>query len=109
MTPVVHRPTGCRRRRPDLPPAPPPEPVSELRRRTEARLSSGRIIWPEHHRLSADSLVGLTLLVAVGVCQWTQLVFPAWVLLLSLVILFDCPLSRDSHPRMGSSARTGPA
>jgi uncharacterized protein (DUF2252 family) len=62
------------------------------------RLSSGRIIWPEHHRLSADSLVGLTLLVAVGACQWTQLVFPARVLLLTLVILFDCPLSRDSHP-----------
>ena len=36
-------------------------------------------------------LVGLTLLVAAGAYQWTQLVFPAWVLLLSLVILFDRP------------------
>jgi hypothetical protein len=54
-------------------------------------------------------LVGLTPLVAAGACQWTQLVFLAWVLLLSLVILFDCPLSRDSHPRTGSSAPTGPA
>ena len=52
---------------------------------------------------------GLTLLVAAGASQWTQLVFLAWVLLLSLVILFDCPLSRDSHPRTGSSAPTGPA
>ena len=54
-------------------------------------------------------LVGLTLLVATGACQWTQLVFRARVLLLSLVILFDCPLSRDSHPRTGNSAPTGPA
>jgi hypothetical protein len=34
--------------------------------------------------------------------QWTQLVCPAWVLLLSLVILFDRPVSRDSHPARGS-------
>jgi hypothetical protein len=27
---------------------------------------------------------------------------PAWVLLLSLVILFDRPLSHDSHPPRGS-------
>jgi hypothetical protein len=47
-------------------------------------------------------LVGLTLLVAAGVYQWTQLVFPAWVLLLSLVILFDRPLSHDSPPTRGS-------
>ena len=47
-------------------------------------------------------LVGLTLLVAAGAYQWTQLVFPAWVLLLSLVILFDRPLSHDSHPAGGS-------
>ena len=43
-------------------------------------------------------LVGLTLLVAGGAYQWTQLVFPAWVLLLSLQILFDRPLSHDSPP-----------
>jgi len=47
-------------------------------------------------------LVGLTLLVAAGAYQWTQLVFPAWVLLFSLVILFDRPLSHDSHPPPGS-------
>jgi len=47
-------------------------------------------------------LVGLTLLVAAGAYQWTQLVFPAWVLLLSLVILFDRPLSHDSPPTRGS-------
>jgi hypothetical protein len=47
-------------------------------------------------------LVGLTLLVAAGAYQWTQLVFPAWVLLFSLVILFNRPLSHDSHPPPGS-------
>jgi hypothetical protein len=47
-------------------------------------------------------LVGLTLLVAAGAYQWTQLGFPAWVLLFSLVILFDRPLSHDSHPAPGS-------
>ena len=47
-------------------------------------------------------LVGLTLLVAAGAYQWTQLVFPAWVLLFSLVILFDRSLSDDSHPLPGS-------
>lgn len=47
-------------------------------------------------------LVGLTLLVAAGAYQWTQLVFPPWVLLLSLVILFDRPPSHDSCPEPGS-------
>ena len=47
-------------------------------------------------------LVGLTLLVAAGAYQWTQLVFPAWVLLVSLVILLDRPLSHDRHPARGS-------
>jgi predicted metal-binding membrane protein len=47
-------------------------------------------------------LVGLTLLVAAGAYQWTQLVFPAWVLLVSLVILLDRPLSHDRHPSRGS-------
>jgi hypothetical protein len=42
-------------------------------------------------------LVGLVLLVAAGRYQWTQLVFPAWVLLFSVVILFHRPPSRDSH------------
>jgi hypothetical protein len=47
-------------------------------------------------------LVGLTLLVAAGAYQWTQLVFPAWVVLVSLVILFDRPLSHDRHLARGS-------
>jgi hypothetical protein len=47
-------------------------------------------------------LVGLTLLVAAGAYQWTQLVFPAWVLLVSLVILLDRPLSHDRDPARGS-------
>jgi hypothetical protein len=47
-------------------------------------------------------LVGLTLLVAAGAYQWTQLVFPVWVLLVSLVILFDRPLSQDGYPARGS-------
>ena len=47
-------------------------------------------------------LVGLTLLVAAGAYQWTQLVFPAWVLLVSLVILFDRPLSHDRYAARGS-------
>ena len=40
-------------------------------------------------------LVALVLLVAAGEHKWTQLVFPAWVLLLSVVILFTAPVRRD--------------
>jgi hypothetical protein len=39
-------------------------------------------------------LVALTLLVAAGEHKWFQLLFPAWVLLVSLVILFVRPSSR---------------
>jgi hypothetical protein len=39
-------------------------------------------------------LAALTLLVAAGEHKWTQLVFPVWVLLVSVVILFVRP-SRD--------------
>ena len=52
---------------------------------------------------------GLTLLVAAGAHQWTQLVFPAWVLLLSLVILFDRPLSHDSRPEPGELSTHQPS
>ena len=39
--------------------------------------------------------VALVLLVAAGEHKWTQLVFPAWVLLLSVVILVTRPAIRD--------------
>ena len=54
-------------------------------------------------------LVGLTLLVAAGAYQWTQLVFPAWVLLLSPVILFDRPLGHDSRPEPGELSTHQPS
>ena len=40
--------------------------------------------------------VALALLVAAGEHKWTQLVFPAWVLLVSVVILFTRPVSRPA-------------
>jgi hypothetical protein len=40
--------------------------------------------------------VALVLLVAAGEHKWTQLVFPAWVLLLSVVILVTRPAVRDT-------------
>ncbi len=40
--------------------------------------------------------VALVLLVAAGEHKWTQLVFPGWVLLLSVVILVTRPAVRDS-------------
>jgi hypothetical protein len=40
-------------------------------------------------------LVALILLVAAGEQKWFQLMFPAWVLLVSVVILFTRPPSRD--------------
>jgi hypothetical protein len=43
--------------------------------------------------------VALVLLVAAGDHRWTQLVFPAWVLLVSVVILFTRPQTRPAvHP-----------
>jgi hypothetical protein len=42
-------------------------------------------------------VVALILLVAAGEHKWTQLMFPAWVLLVSVVILFTRPPSRDSE------------
>ena len=44
-------------------------------------------------------VVALVLLVAAGDHKWTQLVFPAWVLLVSLVILFTRPQApATAHP-----------
>ena len=40
-------------------------------------------------------LVALVLLVAAGEHKWTQVAFPAWVLVLSVVILFTRPVRRD--------------
>jgi preprotein translocase subunit Sec61beta len=42
-------------------------------------------------------LVALILLVAAGEHKWTQLLFPAWVLLVSVVILLTRPPSRDGE------------
>jgi hypothetical protein len=42
-------------------------------------------------------LVALILLVAAGEQKWTQLMFPAWVLLVSVVILVTRPPSRDDE------------
>ncbi|MGY4766353.1 hypothetical protein ACXC9Q_05455 [Kribbella sp. CWNU-51] len=40
-------------------------------------------------------LVAVTLLVAAGEHKWTQLVFPAWVLVVSVVILVTRPATRE--------------
>jgi hypothetical protein len=45
--------------------------------------------------------VALVLMLAAGEHKWTQLVFPAWVLLVSLVILFTRPPAR---PAAGTSS-----
>ncbi len=42
--------------------------------------------------------VALVLLFAAGEHKWSQLLFPAWVLLVSLVILFTRPPARPSVP-----------
>jgi len=40
-------------------------------------------------------LVGLTLMLAAARFQWSQLIFPAWVLLVSLALLMTRPTSPD--------------
>ena len=53
-------------------------------------------------------LVGLTLMVAAGDYKWTQLIFPAWVLLVSLVLLLTRRASPDSGATStGAATRTG--
>jgi len=48
-------------------------------------------------------VVGLALLVAASEYKWTQLVFPAWVLLLSVIILFTRPAGqRNALGRIAS-------
>jgi hypothetical protein len=43
-------------------------------------------------------LVALILLVAAGEHKWFQLLFPSWVLLVSIVILLTRPPSRTATP-----------
>ena len=50
-------------------------------------------------------LVALILLVAAGEHRWFQLLFPAWVLLVSVVILVTRPPNRDGE--IGSQAPAG--
>jgi hypothetical protein len=42
-------------------------------------------------------LVGLTLMLAAARFQWSQLVFPAWVLLVSLALIMTRPPSPDTE------------
>ena len=48
--------------------------------------------------------VGLTLLTAAGTYKWTQLVFPAWVLVVSLALLLIRPASPTAHPTTATAA-----
>ena len=48
--------------------------------------------------------VALVLIFAAGEYSWTQLVFPSWVLLVSLVILFTRPPARDGRAPSASEA-----
>ena len=53
-------------------------------------------------------VVGLTLMVAAGDYKWTQLVFPAWVLVVSLVLLLTRPASPDTGATStGAATRAG--
>jgi hypothetical protein len=47
----------------------------------------------------AGYLVALVLILAAGEHKWSQLIFPAWVLLVSLAILFTRPLPREEPAR----------
>ena len=44
-------------------------------------------------------LVGLTLMLAAGTYEWTQLVFPAWVLLVGVVLLMIRPAAPQPTAR----------
>jgi hypothetical protein len=48
--------------------------------------------------------VGLTLLAAAGEYKWAQLVFPAWVLLVSLALLLIRPAHRTADPTTATAA-----
>ena len=51
-------------------------------------------------------LVGLILMLVAGRFQWSQLVFPAWVLLVSLALLLTRPATPDLDP--STTARATP-
>jgi hypothetical protein len=52
-------------------------------------------------------LIALVLLVAAASVQWTQLVFPAWVLLVSVVLLIvPANPARTAHGRPGPAPET---
>ena len=51
-------------------------------------------------------LIALVLLVAAGEHRWTQLAFPSWVLLVSLVILFVRPPNRTRAVEVGPDSDT---
>ena len=48
--------------------------------------------------------VALVLMVAAGEHRWSQLIFPLWVLLLSLVILLTRPATTAESPTGGGDA-----
>jgi hypothetical protein len=52
-------------------------------------------------------LIALVLLVAAANLQWTQLVFPSWVLLVSVVILVARPPNRARPVEVGPDAAPG--
>ena len=49
-------------------------------------------------------LVAAVLLLVAGEDRWTQLLFPAWVLLVSIVILFTRPQGRAATPNSPPTA-----
>jgi hypothetical protein len=55
---------------------------------------------------SLGYLIALVLLVAAGEHRWTQLAFPSWVLLVSLVILFVRPPNRTRAVEVGPDSDT---
>ena len=67
---------------------------------TVGRRTSGLPRWVSY----LGYLVALVLLVAAANQQWTQLVFPAWVLLVSVVILVVRPPNRAPTVEVGTDA-----
>ena len=51
-------------------------------------------------------LIGLVLLLAAGEQRWTQLVFPGWVLLVSVALLFVRQPSRPNTLKAEPDAET---
>ena len=51
--------------------------------------------------------LGAVLLLSIGIIRWIPLVFPIWVLLISVAILFENSISRKYAERAGVAAREG--